>query len=440
MLDSFLKYAKEYCLLESEQRVLITVSGGIDSMVMADLFMKSGISAGIAHCNFRLRGSESDADEKFVREFAAKYNYPVYIKTFDTSGYAASKGISIQMAARDLRYKWFEELIQSQGYRYYSTAHHFDDQVETFFINLLRGTGVAGLTGIAPRVGHCIRPLLFADKKMILKYAKENEISFREDSSNLKDDYLRNRIRHLILPALEKTDFHYKSGMEKTFTALEHTSDFIASEIIEKTRSVIKQQQEYLTVDIQKLKQEKHPEFVLFHLLLPYGFNYSGVSGIIKSIDKEPGKRFLSKTHELVIDRKLLILSELNDDTEETCTISASTKEITYPVRMNIKTIEYLKQDFPDNPDIAWLDYDKLHFPLEIRNYRKGDSFVPLGMSGRKKLSDFMIDQKIPLPEKRKIKLLTSGGKIAWVIGYRIDNRVKVTKNTTRILALELFY
>lgn len=439
MLEPFLKYAKDYCLVEKEKSVLLAVSGGIDSMVMVDLFVKSGFSAGFAHCNFGLRGAESDADAAFVQEMAKKYNCPVYFKNFDTSRYAIEKKISIQMAARDLRYAWFDKLIQNTEYGCYATAHHFDDQVETFFINLIRGTGIAGLTGIAPLKGRCIRPLLFADRKMIEEYAKKNDIPSREDSSNLKDDYLRNRIRHFVLPELEKADMHFKSGMDNTFEALADAGEFIATEISIKCRSICTQKKDgEFNINIQKLKQEKHPGFVLFHILKPLGFNHSNVSNIIASIDREPGKCFLSRTHELVIDRDLLIVSARNDETGKAAEIPASAQEILSPVHLAIEIFAFDGQAIPRSPDIAWLDYDKLHFPLVIRNYTQGDSFVPLGMKGHKKLSDFMIDRKIPLPEKRNIRLLTSGDEIAWVIGFRIDDRYKVTSKTNRVLALRL--
>ena len=438
MLKKFLKYVEEYCRIVTGQKILLAVSGGIDSMVMADLFVKSGFSAGFAHCNFGLRGVESDRDAAFVKDMAEKYNCQIYIKTLDATGYSYSKKVSIQMAARDMRYDWFEELIQNTDYNFYATAHHFEDQVETFFINLLRGTGIAGLTGIAPVKGHCIRPLLFAERKMIEEYAKKHDILFREDSSNLKNDYLRNRIRHFVLPELEKTDAHFKSGMENTFRALAEAGDFITNEISEKRGSVCTLKDGGLIINIQKLKQEKHPGFVLFQILKPLGFNHSTVSDIIQSLDSEPGKRFLSRSHELVIDRNMLIVSDAVDETGETVKISQSVKEIFSPVHLLMEILEYQDQEIPKSPDIAWLDYDKLSFPLEIRNYQPGDAFVPLGMKGRKKLSDFMIDLKIPLPEKRNIRLLTSNDEIAWVIGYRIDDRFKVTQNTSRILMLHL--
>lgn len=438
LIQSFLKYVDEQKLFNLNQKVLLTVSGGIDSMVMADLFMKSGVSAGFAHCNFGLRGSESDRDEAFVRAAADKYNCPIYIKKMDVDSYVAQHGESVQVAAREMRYSWFEELMQTTDYELYATAHHFDDQVETFFINLLRGTGIKGLKGIPAKNGHCIRPLLFAERHEIEAYAKSEVIAYREDSSNLKDDYLRNRIRHFVVPALEKASPGFKAGMRNSFSTLSSTNDFLTHEINKRRSEMISTKNGLTIMDAGKLKNENNPGFVLYQLLNPFGFNFATVNQILESLEKIPGKQFFSVSHEVVTDRDSLIISPIEEPDNEVYHIYRDTRSLSTPVQLQLNTFPFENQKIPVDPAIAWLDYEKLIFPLEIRRYRQGDAFVPLGMKGRKKVSDFFIDEKIPIPEKRNIWIILSAGKIAWIAGHRIDNRFRITSETETVLGIKL--
>jgi tRNA(Ile)-lysidine synthase len=438
MTNSFIAYIEKIKLFNHNQKILLTVSGGIDSMVMLDLFMKSGFQAGIAHCNFGLRGDESDADEMFVSESAKIYRCPLYVKNMDAKSFAEKQKLSLQMAARELRYAWFEELIDETDFDLYATAHQFDDQIETFFINLLRGTGIAGLTGITPKNGNCIRPLLFAERNKIVQYAKENGIKYREDSSNAKHDYLRNRIRHIVLPAIEKAKPSYKSGFQKTFKALELTSEFLQDKIEKPKSEILNQKDDMIYVEMEKLKQEPQPEFLLFEMLKVFGFNFSTIAGAYKSFGKSSGKRFLSKTHELFVDRKFLIVKEIQAHSKDEGEIEPGQDEIKTPIHLKLSDFMYTNQKIPTSSSVAWLDYDKIKFPLIIRNFEEGDYFVPLGMKGRKKLSDFFIDQKIPVPEKHNIKVLISGNEIAWIVGHRIDNRFKISSETQRVFSVEI--
>ncbi len=409
-------------------------------MVLAHLFMQAGIDTAFAHCNFGLRGEESNADEMFLKNFAIKHNHQIYIGKLDAKAHATQHKISIQMAARDLRYGWFENILQTTDYELYATAHHFDDQVETFFINLLRGTGINGLTGIPARNGNCIRPLLFADRNMIRNYAKKNKIDFREDSSNKSDNYLRNRIRHWVLPVLEKAGGNYKSGLENTFNAMISSRKFIDNQMDLIKAGIMKQLDDYIYINIDGLSKTSEPAFVLFELIRAYNFNFPAARDIIAGLKKTPGKRFYSPTHELVIDRSHLIISVIRNVENLSCEIPEDISEINTPVNIHVSKFCYMGQSIPKKATFAWLDFDKLNFPIEIRNYREGDYFHPLGMQGRKKLSNFFIDEKISIPQKRKTYVLVSGGQIAWIIGHRIDNRFKITMNTRTVYALEIIF
>lgn len=442
MIKIFLQHLLQTNLFWGNQKILLTVSGGIDSMVMAHLFKHSGIDTqiGIAHCNFGLRGNESDADEKFVEQVAQSWKAEYFVKKFNTRSYMTQNKMSVQVAARELRYRWFEELIRNTDFDFYATAHNFDDQMETFFINLLRGTGVSGLRGIQAKNGNCIRPLLFAPRKMIEQYASVHNIQFREDSSNIKKNYLRNRIRHYVLPALENAEKEFRKGFQNTFGVLAQTEQFIEDEIAKKRLALVEIHNTFLSISIEKLKQEKNMDFVLFNLLSPFNFNYSNIFNINASLGKQSGTKFLSSTHELVIDRGKLLISEITHKKEyEEYDICEGVDEVAEPIKIKIKRVEIDKsKPIQADNNIAFLDLNKLTFPLKIRKFQRGDVFYPLGMCTRKKLSDFFVDQKISLPAKRNIWLLCSGDEIAWIIGHRIDDRFKITDKTATILILSL--
>lgn len=426
-------------LFDGNQRILLTVSGGVDSMVMADLFSKMEVNIGIAHCNFKLRGEESNKDENFVRSVAKAYNIPIYVKCFDTADFALANKLSIQVAARELRYKWFEELIDENEFDLYATAHHLDDQIETFFINLFRGTGVSGLRGFPAKNGNCIRPLLFAHRDMIAKYAFANKIKFREDGSNIKDDYLRNRIRHHVLPALEQSESSFRKGFQSTFQFLADTEKFVKHEISVKKADFFEEINGLQCIKIKKIKQDNNAAFVLFELLRPLNFNYAATCGILESLGTQSGKKFFSSTNELVIDREYLIISEIANETCEVYEVNENTSKIVDPISIKFQTLSFDKsQPILGSNKIACFDRDRITFPMKLRKYCEGDKFQPLGMKGQKKLSDFFIDQKLSLPEKREVWLLLSGDEIVWIIGLRIDDRYKITGKTKNILKASL--
>ncbi len=434
----FLDYIHEQALFEADDKILLTVSGGIDSVVMSDLFVKSNFKVAIAHCNFKLRGEESELDAVFVRVLAEKYALPYFEKSFDTEKYASQKKITIQEAARALRYQWFETLIKRQNFRYFATAHHFDDQIETFFINLYRGTGVKGLRGIQPKAGNCVRPLLFATRDEITAYARKQNLQFREDSSNRSDKYLRNRIRHTIIPAMESVKKDFRTGFQKTFELLTKTEIFIDEEISRLRKKIILTDGELIKLPISELKNRSVTAFQLYEILKPYGFGMDAIMKIPETLDKT-GKFFLSETHQLNIDRDFLIISPLGTENNETFYINVETKRIEKPVTMGFEKVKSpgAIKIIQDN-HVAQLDFDKLEFPLILRKWKKGDVFVPLGMTGRKKVSDFFSDEKFALYKKQNTWLLTSGKNIVWIVGHRIDNRFKIVKNTKTIYKITL--
>ena len=438
LLTRFLEYIREEALFEEDDNILLTVSGGVDSVVMADLFLRTNTKTGIAHCNFGLRGEESDQDALFVRALADKYSLPYFERSFDTKTYAIKKRITIQEAARELRYQWFEDLIKQEGYRYYATAHHFDDQIETFFINLFRGTGVKGLRGILPKNGNCIRPLLFATRDEIEYYAREQNLHYREDSSNMSDKYLRNRIRHTIIPALGSVKENFRKGFQKTFTLLSETEKFIDHEIDRSRKKFSVSERKLTKLPIAAVKNGSLSTFHLYEILKPFGFGMDTAVKIPKALDKT-GKYFLSETHQLNIDRDYIIISPLAAKKNEFFYIDKGTGILKKPVKLEFeKTIATEDTKIVRDKNVAQLDFDKLVFPLILRKWKKGDVFVPLGMKGKKKVSDFFTDEKFPMHKKQNTWLLISGGDIIWIVGHRIDNRFKIAKKTKTVYKITL--
>lgn len=438
MLEEFRKYIHDHSLCKDGDRVLVAVSGGIDSVVLLNLFNLSGYNTGVAHCNFLLRGEESEGDARFVEDLAASGSLPFHIKDFKTGEFATERGISLQMAARELRYGWFEQVRTENGYDIIATAHNQDDLMETFFINLSRSTGIRGLTGISTRTGSVIRPLLFASRGDITRYAEEKGICFREDSSNASGKYLRNRIRHQLLPFLEEQNPSFRNSLLETMRKLSETERLFSVEMEKIREDLLIREGDRILIRIPELQNLESARTILFELLSEFDFNSASIDDILESIKGPPGKRFFSPTHRLVKDREELILTPLRDEPERRYYLELSGGQIYDPLDLEwilVKRTENFK--IPTDPFTACLDMDLLEFPLILRRWQKGDYFQPLGMEGLKKLSDFLIDQKVSIPDKENTWLLTSGETIAWVIGHRIDNRFKITEKTTQILMIK---
>lgn len=442
-MNRFLEFIKSHNLFSPKDKILLAVSGGIDSMTMCHLFKQAGFNYGIAHCNFKLREKESDDDEQFVRKYADKSDVSFYSTSFDTKKYADKHGISVQMAAREFRYQWLENIRKKYNYQYIAVAHHSDDEVETFFINLLRGTGIAGLHGISVKRDNIIRPLLFTNRKEIVAYIKKHKIDFREDSSNKSDKYLRNKIRHQLFPVLKKICPNIKTIINNNIRYIKDMESIALQHIKQKTTIVVTKKNKQIFISISELKKLEPLSTFLFEILRPYNFSGNITKQIVLSLDSISGKQFFSKTHCLTKDRNNLIIEQIDRTAKnnEVVHITMNTTSIKHPVNMTFKIIATsAKQQIPTASTIAWLDFDLLTFPLILRSWKKGDKFYPLGMNKQKKLSDFLIDKKIPLSEKKKIVVLCSDDKIVWVVEHRIDQRFRISAKTKKNFQIKLIY
>ncbi|HET6557986.1 MAG TPA: tRNA lysidine(34) synthetase TilS [Prolixibacteraceae bacterium] len=439
MIEQFLKYLHTENLFDSSQRILLAVSGGADSMLMMHLFVNAGFQVGVAHCNFGLRGQESDNEQQLVSDYCDKRNIPFYIQRFNTSEYALQEGISIEMAARDLRYSWFNTLLDQHRYDYLATAHHQDDVIETFLINLSRSSGIKGLSGIQPKAGRIIRPMLFTSHDEIVEYCNTMSVDYRTDSSNLETVYKRNLIRHEILPLLEKVNPAFRKNALKTVGNLHETGQLFRQRIEEIKALVYAEDDQGSMIHIEKLLGYSPVRTILFELLRPFGFQAEQIDDIIGSLDKESGRKFFSAHYRLVKDRDYLIISPVNTLQDKVFYIEEDCSKINFPISLAIEKLERTSDfRFSTLPHVVDMDLDQLTFPLILRHWREGEYFQPLGMSGLKKVSDFFIDEKYSIPEKENAWIVTSGDHLAWIVGKRMDDRFKITTRTKRILRIHL--
>lgn len=440
LLEKFRKYIKDNHLATHSDKILLTVSGGVDSMVMLSLFARCGYDIGVAHCNFQLRGRESDEDEVLVAEAATGLGVPCYNKRFATAEEMERTGESMEMAARRLRYDWFAELSEQYGYTVVAIAHQADDSIETFFINLLRGTGLKGLTGISITRGRIIRPLLFASRKDIADYAIANRINFREDSSNRSTKYLRNKIRLGLVPRIREINPKFTDLMRQNIARLTDAQLFITRSI-ELLRSEIETHEADMNIiDTDKIDRNYPVEFVIYEMLnTPYGFKGDVVDSLCRALAAETsGRKFYSKEYVAYLDRRKILISPIKAG--DACEVSVEKgahraycgNSVLYMEYLDIDNISTLSQ--PEN--IALIDADKLEYPLLLRRWTEGDTFVPIGMSGHKKVSDYLIDAKVSMPEKQRQFVLLSGGRIVWVVGRRMSEEFKIDSSTENILKI----
>ncbi len=438
MLQRFIHYIQENQLFNQNDTILVGVSGGIDSVVLLDLLEKGGFSMAIAHCNFRLRNTESDADEELVTDLARKYDAPLFKTAFDTAEYARENKISVEMAARDLRYQWFETIRSTHHFDWIAVAHHRDDQLETFFLNLARGTGLTGLTGMHPVNGKIVRPLLFASRAEIEHYRRKNFLDFREDKSNQDLDYQRNKIRHTLLPVMETLNPSFREGLIRTMGYLDDVSKIFNDAVGQAwERVAVRKGSDYL-ISISELKLLNPLPTYLFEFLKSYGFNSDVVIDILSALDGISGKQFISQTHRVVHNRDSLILAPLLSENRKLFYLEEEMKELLNPVHLKID-VSSRQSSFkiPDAREVACIDRDKVQFPLLVRKWQQGDYFRPLGMEGFKKISDFFIDQKFSLPKKEKVWIVANGEQVVWIVGHRLDDRYKITPQTKTILRIE---
>ncbi len=440
-LDRFFSFIQHHRLFDNGDKILLTVSGGRDSVFMAHLFHAADISFGIAHCNFKLRAAESDMDEQFVRKLAQELNVPCYVKNFDTAGLAQQKNISIQMAARELRYDWFEHLRHEHGYAYLATAHHQGDSTETMLLNMTRGTGVAGMHGILPRREQIIRPLLFINRQEIDALIEQNHIEYREDSSNASVKYARNKIRLKVIPQLKiinpSLDATFAENAER-FAQIEELLELRVAELRETLFKYL--DRESFSIDIDALKSLRPQKLLIYELFKPFGFSSTVINDLINTWDGISGRVFKSEEYVITIDRKKLILTPAVPPDALEYDIAQSDADFLSPLAdFRIMSSDIGDLSISKNIKFAYFDASLLQFPLKLRLWKKGDSFQPFGMKGRKKLSDFFISRKLPLPEKARTPvLLNANGDIIWVVGMRSDERYKLNDKTRKVLIFEL--
>ncbi|HWY37195.1 MAG TPA: tRNA lysidine(34) synthetase TilS [Bacteroidia bacterium] len=441
MIQKFLTYIKKENLFQAKHKLLVAVSGGNDSMALCELLKEAGFSFSVAHCNFTLRGAESDADATFVEGYCLKNKIKFFYHSFDTASYAAKHKISTQMAARELRYTWFEELVKKNKFDYLLTAHHLNDNMETFFINLLRGSGINGLKGIVPKSGKKVRPLLFATRDEIEDYVRQKGILYREDSSNMEDKYLRNRLRHHLIPELKSLNPSFEQTFASEIEILQQVNELVFAEVEKKKKTLVQDKKGFRKIDIEKLKRSGSPKLFLYELLKDFGFNSAQSAGIYDGLDGLTGKIFFSETHQLVKDRKHLLVRDKTEVEETEISIYKKTDKVKQPVQLEISYYKIKKGEevkIPALKNVAYMDADKLKFPMKITRWQTGDRFVPLGMWQSKKLSDFFVGEKMSLFEKDNQWILRNKDAVVWVMGRRIDDRFKITPSTKNVCIIEL--
>lgn len=435
MQDEFNNHINSRLSFLKKGKILIAISGGIDSVVLTHLCHNLGLHLALAHCNFNLRGKESDDDEDFVLQLAEDLNLEVFIESFDTNSYAKENKLSIQMAARELRYDWFDDLANQLQYDYILTAHHADDKLETFFINLLRGTGLDGLKGIPEVNDNIVRPLLGFSREDIFEYAKINNLSWREDSSNTSTKYIRNKLRHDVIPVLKEMNPKFLQNFGKTQGFLKDSKEIITDSIQNLiSKGVVKFTETGMKIDISILKSFNNPKAYLYCILNGYGF--SEWDDVVKLLDAQSGKQLQTEAWRLVKDRGYLLLEPLQNETQNDFLIFDDVQEVS-------GTFGVLKFEIVggiSNPPLTeiYVDKNKLQFPLKLCKWEEGDYFYPLGMTGKKKLSKYFKDEKLSLIDKDKVWLLCSNDDVVWVLNRRADNRFRVTDKTSNILKIEL--
>lgn len=419
----------------SESKLLLATSGGLDSMVMAHLFQQLNYNFALAHCNFQLRGLESFGDQQFVQQFAEVNSIPLFVTQFDTLAFANDYKLSTQVAARDLRYNWFYELLEKENYDYILTAHHADDNLETFLINLSRGTGLEGLVGIPEQNDKIIRPLLLFSRDEIANYAQENTITWREDSSNASDKYLRNKIRHHLAPLLKELNPQFLESFGKTQSYLQQSSEMAEDAAVMVYQQVAKQEGDEIHFDLNQLLKLPNYKSYLYYWLREFGFTaWEDVYDLVKS---QSGKQVFSAEYRLLKDREFLILIPIYmEDENQEYLIKSIEEEVKIPLKISFCKVDDISIGLNGS---IFVDENKIQFPLVLRHWREGDSFQPFGMGGKsKKLSKLFKDEKLSLIEKENIWILLSNNAIVWVVGLRQDERFRIDKNTTQILKIQI--
>lgn len=416
-------------------RLLVAISGGLDSVVLAHLCKQAQMDIALAHCNFNLRAAESDADEAFVLDLAEDLDLEVFVESFETESYAENQKVSIQVAARQLRYDWFYGLCEQLGFDYVLTAHHADDNLETFLINFTRGTGLEGLTGIPEVNGVIVRPLLPFSREEIEGYAVEKKIAWREDSSNATKKYLRNKLRHDIIPALKQMNPQLLQNFKTTISNLQESQQMVDDSLVRVQKKVVSVDGDLIKLDVKKLKKLSNPKAYLYELLKD--FNFTEWNDVVNLLDAQTGKQLFSETHRLIKNRGHLLLREISTDKQEDAIMILKNDT---QVETSLGSLRFDEADaiFKTDKFAVLVDAQLLNHPLVVRKWQEGDYFYPIGMKGKKKISKYLKDEKLSMIEKENALVLSSNGDIVWVIGKRADERFKVTDTTKQILKITL--
>lgn len=434
MLQAFKEHLDTRLELLYGSRLLVAISGGLDSVVLTHLCHQLKLKVSLAHCNFNLRAAESDGDEQFVLALADDLEMDVFIECFETETYAKEQGMSIQMAARELRYHWFFELAEQLNFDYILTAHHADDNLETFLINLTRGTGLDGLTGISEVSDKMVRPLLPFSRETMEAYALKEHLRWREDASNSSTKYLRNKLRHEVIPKLKEINPKLLDNFKTTIAHLQDSQELVEDAVVKFQKKIVSVVDDQIRMDIKKLRKLSNPKAYLYPLLKD--FNFTAWEDVLHLLTAQSGKQVFSSTHRLLKDRDFLLLSEIDSVHEEQLiSVDKDQKQIRTP--FGTLTLDGVDAISETSKTILYVDVDQLEFPLTIRKWQEGDVFCPLGMKGKKKLSKYFKDEKLSLIDKERVWLLLSGQDVVWVMGRRADERFKVTPNAKAILKIE---
>ncbi len=454
LLQNFTDFIDKENLFQTKDKLLLAVSGGVDSVVLCELCKQAAYDVVIAHCNFQLRGEESERDEKFVKELARKYGIEIFVKKFETQKYAEENKISIQVAARQLRYEWFNFLIGNKQYAKSKeeidnrqlpiancivTAHHANDNIETLLMNFFKGTGISGLRGILPKNGKIIRPLLFAKKEELLSFANENSLAFVEDSSNESDKYTRNYCRHQLIPIIKEIFPQVEDNIINNLVRFQDIEILYQQSILLHKKKLLEKKGEEIHIPVLKLLQVESQVTIIYEIIKAFGFTASQTVEVIKLLTTDSGKYIRSLTHRVFKNRKWLIIAPLNNIIAENIVIDNANCSVNFKTG-KLKFEEFSSNDLSlaNDHSIAQLDADEILYPLLLRKWKQGDYFYPLGMNKKKKLSRFFIDQKLSITEKENIWVLEMNKKIIWVVGKRIDDRFKITPKTKTILKISL--
>jgi tRNA(Ile)-lysidine synthase len=435
MLEKLQQHIKYKFSFLKEKKLLIAISGGLDSVVLTHLFHQLNFDISLAHCNFNLRGTESDKDEFFVKELGEKLNLKTFTKSFETENFASENQLSTQVAARNLRYNWFQEISIKHQFDFVLTAHQADDNLETFLINLTRGTGLEGLTGIPELNNNIVRPLLVFSRDEIENFATKNNIDWREDKSNASNKYVRNKIRNQVVPILKEINPTLLDSFQKTTDYLQESQQIIDASISDFKKKVLKEtENSNLKIDIAKIQETNNPKAYLYQLLKEFGFTeWRDVTNLLTA---QSGKEVLSRTHRLLKDRGFLIISKKEEiKSNNNFLISEDTLEIRSPIHLKIAAVSKIEKE---NKSTIHLDKNSITFPLTLRKWQYGDFFYPKGMQGKKKISKFFKDEKYSSIDKENTWLLCTENNITWVIGKRQDNRFFANEKTKSILKIEL--